>query len=367
MKLRYKILSGFLVLFFVAIGALAFVISRTDPCGPPPAVAAGTETMRAVMARCYGGPEVLTVEDVARPVPADDELLVRVRAAAVNPLDWHYLRGSPYLMRLSSGLRTPSDPSVGVDFAGVVESVGRDVTRFEPGDEVFGGRSGAFAQYLTIGEDRAVARKPPNVGFDQAAAIPIAALTALQALREKGRLEAGQSVLINGASGGVGTYAVQIAKAMGAEVAGVCSTRNVEMVRDLGADRVFDYTREDYTESGEIYDLIVDMVGNHSLSANRSVLKTDGIMVLVGGAKGNWIAPLINPVKAMIQQPFVEQELVTLLAVMNQEDLTTVADLMAEGKIESVIDTRYPLEKTAEAIRHSESRRARGKIIIGMD
>jgi NADPH:quinone reductase-like Zn-dependent oxidoreductase len=367
MKLRYKILNGFLVLVAVAIAVLALVISRTEPCGAPPAVAEGTQTMRAVMARCYGGPEVLTVEDVAKPVPGDDQLLVRIRAAAVNPLDWHYMRGSPYLMRLASGLGAPDDPTTGVDFAGVVEAVGKDVTRFAPGDEVFGGRSGAFAEYLTIGADRAVTKKPADVGFDEAAAIPIAAITALQAVRDKGRLQPGQKVLINGASGGVGTYAVQIAKAMGAEVAGVCSTRNVEMVRALGADRVFDYTQEDYTESGEIYDVIVDMVGNHSLSANRGVLKPDGIMVLVGGAKGDWIAPLINPLKATIQQPFVDQEMVTLLAIMNQEDLATLAELMAEGKLKSVIDTRYPLEETADAIRHSESRRARGKIIIVMD
>ena len=221
--------------------------------------------MKAIVSRCYGSPAVLRLENIAVPTPKDDEVLVRVRAASVNPLDWHYMRGTPYLVRTESGYGTPENPRLGVDFAGTVEAVGRNVKRFQPGDEVFGGKTGAFAEYVTIREGRAIAVKPTNVTFEQAASVPIAGLTALQALRDKGKIHAGQKVLINGASGGVGTFAVQIAKSYGAEVTGVCSTRNVELVRSLGADHVIDYTREDFTKDDQRYDLILDNVGNHTL------------------------------------------------------------------------------------------------------
>ncbi len=256
---------------------------------------------------------------------------------------------------------------MGVDFAGVVVEVGDEVTKFAVGDGVFGRRDGAFAEYVVVPEDRAIAAKPDNVDFDEAAAVPIAAVTALQALRDDGRLRAGEKVLINGASGGVGTYAVQIAKALGAEVHGVCSTRNIEMVRALGADHVFDYKNENYTESDNQYDLIIDMVGSQSLTANRRVLKPQGRMVLVGGPKGNWIAPLWPPLKALMLSPFIDQEIGMMLADISGEDLEYLADLMAQGKLTSRIDTHYALSDTAEALRYLETQRARGKVIITMD
>ncbi|MFQ6006823.1 MAG: NAD(P)-dependent alcohol dehydrogenase [Woeseia sp.] len=323
--------------------------------------------MKAIVYRCYGSPDVLEIEDIERPSPADNEVLVKVHAASINPLDWHYMRGSPYIMRLGSGLGTPKDSSLGVDFAGTVEAVGRNVKRFKPGDEVFGGRSGAFAEYLTIPDDRALVLKPASVTFEQAASAPIAAITALQALRDKGRLKSGQKVLINGASGGVGTFAVQIAKFFGAEVTGVCSTRNVEMVRSIGADHVFDYTREDYTESGQRYDLIIDNVGNHSLSANRRVLGPEGTLVIVGAPKGDWLRPFMRPIKAFLLSPFVGQEFVMILAHMDTEDLAFLGDLMQAGKLTPVIDRRYRLSEVPAAIRYSEQGHARGKIIIDLE
>ncbi len=367
MKLRYKFASGILIFLVVAFSALAVVLGHTAACGPAPAVSDITESMKAIVYRCYGSPDVLEFADIQKPTPANDEVLVKVRAASVNPLDWHYMRGSPYLMRLGTGLGAPDDTSMGVDFAGTVEAVGRDVTRFQPGDEVFGGRGGAFAEYVTIRETRALAPKPANMTFAQAASVPIAAITALQALRDKGKIEPGQKVLINGASGGVGTFAVQIAKAFGAEVTGVCSTRNVEMVQSIGADHVFDYTREDYTQSGQRFDIIVDMVGNHSLLANRRVLNAEGVYVIVGGPKGNWLGPLMRPVKAMMLSPFVGQEFVMLLAEMRQEDLKVLGELMQDGKVTPVIDRSYGLSEVPAAIRYSEEGHARGKIIIDLE
>ncbi|MGI9224873.1 MAG: NAD(P)-dependent alcohol dehydrogenase [Woeseiaceae bacterium] len=367
MKLRYKIINGFLAFLGVAIIALAITLSYTSDCTAPPGVVAGADTMKAVVSRCYGGPEALEYLDVEKPQPGPKDVIVRIEAAAVNPLDYHYMRGSPYLMRLASGIGSPNDSRMGVDFAGVVVEAGDEVTKFAVGDAVFGGRSGAFAEYLVIPEDRAIATKPDNVSFEEAAAIPIAAVTALQALRDSGRLQAGEKVLINGASGGVGTYTVQIAKALGAEVHGVCSTRNVEMVRALGADHVFDYKNENYTESDNEYDLIVDMVGNQSLTANRRVLKPNGRMVLVGGPKGNWVAPLGPPLKAMLLSKFIDQEIGVMLAKLTGDDLEYLAGLMADGRLTSRIDTRYPLSDTAEALRYLETRRARGKVIIAMN
>ena len=367
MKLRYKVTSGILIFLAVAISSLALVLSHTSACGPAPAVSGETELMKAIVYRCYGSPDVLEFEDVEKPTPADNEVLVKVHAASVNPLDWHYMRGSPYLMRLGTGLGAPKNSRLGVDFAGTVEAVGKNVTRFKPGDEVFGGRSGACAEYVIVPDDRALALKPSNVTFEQAASAPIAAITALQALRDKGQLKPGQKVLINGASGGVGTFAVQIAKSFGAEVTGVCSTRNVEMVRSIGADHVVDYTKEDYTESGQLYDLIIDNVGNHSLLANRRVLNPDGIFVIIGGPKGNWLAPLMNPIKALMLSPFVGQEFVMLLAKMDKDDLTILGNLMEAGKVTAVIDRRYRLSEVPAAIRYSEEGHARGKIVIDLE
>jgi len=367
MKLRSKVAVGILIFLGAALSSLALVLSHNSACGPAPAVSDKTELMKAIVYRCYGSPAVLKFEDVEKPTPADDEVLIKVVAASVNPLDWHYMRGSPYIMRLGTGLGAPNSTSMGVDFAGTIEAVGKNVKRFKPGDEVFGGRSGAFAEYVTVSEDQALVLKPANITFEQAASVPIAAVTALQALRDKGKIEPGHKVLINGASGGVGTFAVQIARSFGAEVTGVCSTRNVDMVRSIGAEHVFDYTKEDYTESGRQYDLIIDMVGNHSLSANRRALKPDGIFVIVGGEKGNWLGPLMGPIKALMLSPFVGQQFVMLLAELRKDDLAILGDLMQAGKLMPVIDGRYQLSEVPAAIRHSEDGHASGKIIIDLD
>ena len=355
-----------MIVVTVATISLALVLSHESDCVPAPAIADNAELMKAIVYRCYGSPDVLEFEDVAKPTPADGEVLVKVHAAAVNPLDWHYMRGSPYFVRLGSGLGAPKDSRIGVDFAGTVEAVGKDVRQFKPGDEVFGGRDGAFAEYVVVPEDRALVPKPSNVTFEQAASVPIAAVTALQALRDKGKIEPGQRVLINGASGGVGTFAVQIAKSFGAEVTGVCSTRNVEMVKSIGADHVIDYTKADYTESGKQFDLIIDNVGNHSLLANRRVLSPKGILVIIGGSSGNWLGPLMRPIKALMLSPFVGQEFVLILAQMRKDDLAILGDLMQDGKVTPVIDRRYRLSEVPAAMRYSEEGHARGKIIIDL-
>jgi len=367
MKLRYRIARGFFIFLAVAMVSLALVLSHNSACESAPVLEGQTQLMKAIVNRCYGSPDVLTFEDVEKPTPVDNEVLVKVHAASVNPLDWHYMRGSPYLMRLGTGIGAPKDSRMGVDFAGTVEAVGDKVTEFKPGDEVFGGRSGAFAEYVIIPDDRALVMKPANVTFEQAASVPIAAITALQALRDKGQLKSGQKVLINGASGGVGTFAVQIAKSFGAEVTGVCSTRNVEMVRSIGADHVFDYTKEDYTESDQVYDLIIDNVGNHSLSANRRVMAPDGILVILGGSKGNWLGPLMRPINAFMLSPFVSQEFILILAKMDREDLAILGDLMSDGKVTPVIDRSYELSEVPDAVRYSEEGHARGKILINVE
>ncbi len=367
MKLRYKILTGIAGILILGIGALAGVMSYTASCETPPAVEASAGTMRAVQARCYGGPELLTLENVAKPEPGPDEVLVRVRAAGVNPLDYHFMRGSPYMLRLMGGVGQPDDPRIGADFAGVVEAIGESVTLFDVGDAVFGRASGTFAEYVVMPESRGVVKKPENVSFEQAAGVAIAGITALQALEDKGQLKAGQDVLINGASGGVGTFAVQIAKAKGANVSGVCSTRNVAMVESIGADRVFDYKKESYLESDARFDLIVDMVGNNTPGKNVKMLNEGGKLVLVGGPKGNWIAPFKRPLQAMVAGWFVDEEITTLFASVSKENMQALADLMQDGKLVPVIDRTYSLAEVPDAIARSESGRARGKIIITME
>lgn len=366
MKLLYKIAGVTLIAVLVAFLALGLALSYDSACKPAPRLSDGAATVRAIVYRCYGSTDVLELAHIEKPVATEDEVLVRIHAASVNPLDWHYMRGSPYFMRLLSGIGAPSDTRFGVDFAGTVEAVGGDVTRFKPGDEVFGGAAGAFADYLLIREDRAVATIPASVSFEQAASVPIAAVTALQALRDEGRLQPGQKVLINGASGGVGTFAVQIAKSMGADVTGVCSTRNVDMVRSLGADHVIDYKRRTFTESEQKYDLIVDNVGNHSLSDLRGVMKPGGILIMVGGSSGNWLGPLARPIMALLMSPFVSQDFVMFVATLNQRDLVTLGYLMESGDVVPVIDRRYRLAEVPEAIRYSEEGHARGKIIIDL-
>lgn len=327
--------------------------------------------MKAMVYHDYGSPDVLRLEEIDKPVPNDNQLLVRVRAASVNPLDWHYMEGTPYVGRmLEFGLTKPRVTRLGVDYAGTVEAVGKNVTQFKPGDEVFGGKTGAFAEYVCVFADRAVALKPAKLTFEQAASAPIAALTALQALRDKGKVQPGQKVLINGASGGVGTFAVQIAKSFGADVTGVCSTRNVDMVRSIGADQVIDYTKEDFTTSGQRYDVILDNVGNHSLSECRRVLNPRGKYVLIGGGglnEGRWTGPLAHVIKALALSPFVSQAMGMMLAEFNQKDLTILGDLMQAGKVTPVIDRRYKLSELPEAIRYLEEGHARGKVVITVE
>ena len=364
MKLRYKLLNGFLAIVVLAAVSLAVVLSYDSPCEPPPTVADDATTMKAVRYYCYGSTDVLHYGDIEKPMPGDNEVLVKVHAAAVNPLDWHYMRGTPYFMRLMSGLGKPADSGLGVDFAGTVAVIGSKVTRFKPGDNVFGGGSGVYAEYVLVREDGARAIQPAGMTFEQGASVGVAGITALQALRDKGQLKPGQKVLINGASGGVGTFAVQIAKAMGAEVTGVCSTRNVGMVRSIGADHVIDYKSSDYTMGDERYDLIVDMVSNHSLRKIRKVLTPEGRLVMVGGATGNWFAALAGPLKALVYSKFVDQKFITLLAQLNSEDLAVIGDMIEKGTVTPIIDRRYPLSEIAAAIEYSEAGRARGKIIV---
>ena len=368
-KLRYKILGAIVVLLAAGVLTLALVMSHTAPCSAAPPLPAGATAMKGIMRRCYGAPNVvLKYEDVPKPAPADDEVLVKVHAASVNPLDWHYVEGTPYLVRIDGGFGKPQNPRLGVDFAGTVEAVGKSVRRFKPGDEVFGGKFGAFAQYLTVGEERAIALKPANVTFEQAAAVPIAALTALQALRDKGHVKAGQRVLINGASGGVGTFAVQIAKSYGAEVTGVCSTKNLGLVRSLGADHVIDYTREDFTRGGEHYDLIVDNVTTHSALDYRRVLSSNGTYVMVGSATiGYWFGWLEVPLEAWVLSPFMSQKFGMMLADLNKDDLAVLGELMQSGKVTPVIDRTYQLSEAAEAVGYVEKGHARGKVVLTVD
>ena len=368
MKLRYKILGAVAVVVALGVLSLALAMSHTSPCGPSPPLPAGATPMKAIVHRCYGSPDVIRLEDIPKPTPKDDEILVRVHAASVNPLDWHYLEGTPYLVRMDGGFGTPEDPRLGVDFSGTVEAVGKDVTRFKPGDEVFGGKFGALAQYVAVREARAVALKPANVSHEQAAAVAIAAITALQGLRDKGHLRAGQNVLVNGASGGVGTFAVQIASALGAEVTGVCSTANVALVRSLGADHVVDYTREDFTASAVRYDAILDTVGNHSFADLRRVLAPAGVVVLVGGpATGPWLGPLLRPVAAVLVSPFTDRKFVPLLAELDPADLAALNALVAAGRLTPVVDRRYNWSELPAAVRYVEGGHARGKVVVSVD
>jgi len=332
--------------------------------------AAPVNPMKAIVYCEYGVPN-LKFQEIEKPTPADDQVLVKIRAASVNPLDWHFIEGTPYVMRaMGVGLRKPKDTRLGVDFAGTVEAVGEKVTKFKPGDDVFGGRDGAFAEYVCVREARAVALKPANITFEQAASVPIAGVTALQGLRDKGKVQPGQRVLINGASGGVGTFAVQIAKSMGADVTGVCSTRNVDMVRSLGADHVIDYTKEDFIKSAQRYDVMYDTVGNRSLLECRRVLTPKGKAVMIGGGgpgDQGLIGPLVGPIKLLMLSPFVSQEMGTFLAELNQKDLTALADLMQSGKVTPVIDKRYKLSELPQAIEYLEQGHARGKVIIAVE
>lgn len=367
---RRKIALSVLGVVVVGIAALAYTLSHDSPCQPGPALAKGATTMRAIVRRCYGPPDVLALEEIEKPAPAHNQLLVRIHAASINPADWHFVRGEPYLLRMDAGIGAPKNPRVGIDFAGVVEAVGKDVTRFEPGDEVFGGSGGSLAEYIVIDEDANLTRKPANITFDEAAAVNVGALTSLQALRDGGGVKPGQKVLINGSSGGVGTYAVQLAKWLGAEVTAVCSTRNVELVRSLGADHVIDYTKEDFTQGAERYDVVMDNVVNRPILQIRRVLKPEGKYLIVGGGGPDvdpWIGAFKAAIKAMVISWFVDQDLRFFLSHWSAEDLGTIAGLLASGKVRSVIDRRYPLAEAGDAMRYLEGGRARGKVIITMN
>lgn len=321
---------------------------------------------------CDYGVNNLKLDQIEKPTPADDQLLVRVHAASLNPYDWHFVEGTPYVIRAlaGTGLRKPKDMRLGVDFAGTVEAVGKNVTEYKPGDEVFGGRDGAFAEYVCPRASRAVALKPPSVSFEQAASVNIAGITALQALRDKGKVQAGQKVLINGASGGVGTFAVQIAKSLGADVTGVCSTRNVDLVKSLGADHVIDYTKQDFTKGTERYDAMLDNVGNRSLSECRSILTPQGKYVLIGGGGASdqgFLGGLSKALWAVVFSKFVNQQMGMMMADANHNDLTILADMMQAGKLKPVIDRTYKLADAAEAIRYLEQGHARGKVVLTVD
>jgi NADPH:quinone reductase-like Zn-dependent oxidoreductase len=325
--------------------------------------------MKAITHCEYGGPEVLKLEEIEKPVPNDNQVLVKVRANSVNPLDLT-IRG-PLLLRPLFGLRKPKDTRLGVDYSGTVEAVGKNVTNFKPGDEVFGGKNGAIAEYVCALADRAVVLKPANTTFEQAAAVPVAAITALQGLRDKGKIQSGQKVLVNGASGGVGTFAVQIAKSFGAEVTGVCSTRNVDLVRSIGADHVIDYTKEDFTKTDERYDLIFDLVCNHSFAERRRVLTPTGICVMGGIGGAGWhdgiLGKILGELYALARSRFIAQKFITYIAAFNQKDMMTLADLMQSGKIKPVIDRTYKLSETADALRYLEQGHARGKVVITVE
>src|SRR3981081_3989683 len=361
--------TSFAILLLLFVGIILLVVAywrSTNDCDR--LSNAPTSPMKAIV-YCDYGLANLRLADVKKPTPTDDQILVKVRAASVNPYDWHFVEGTPKIMRMMGvGLRKPKDTRLGVDFAGTVEAVGKNVTQFKPGDDVFGGKGGAFAEYVCRRAEGAVALKPANITFEQAAAVNIAGITALQALRDKGKVQPGQKVLINGASGGVGTFAVQIAKSLGADVTGVCSTRNVDLVRSIGADHVIDYTKEDFTSGTQHYDLILDNVGTHSLLEYKRVLNPKGIYVMIGSTTiGNWFAFLATPIEAQILSPFVSQKFGMILAELNQKDLTVLADLMQAGKLTPVIDRRYKLNEVPAAIRYLEQGHARGKVVISVE
>ena len=322
--------------------------------------------MKAVVYEKYGSPDVLELQEIQKPIPRDNEVLIKIQAASVNPLDWHFMRGEPFLARLENGLLKPKNKMLGADVAGRVEAVGRNVRQFQPGDEVFGcifkSGLGGFAEYVCATEDKLVL-KPANLSFEAAAAVPIAALTALQGQRNTWEIQPGQKVLVNGAFGGVGSFAVQITKSFGAEVTGVCSTRNLDLVRSIGADKVIDYTQEDFTQNGQHYDLILDAVGNRSVSDYKRALSPNGNCVIIGFSSmallfqhvllGFWVSRKGGKRIGMMET-----------AHMDKNDLLFINELLETGKVIPVIDRCYPLSETAEAIRYLEAGHAQGKVVI---
>lgn len=370
MTLRRKIWTSILLLLLVAFAAAEYAFRYPPAPHPAPVPADPAKRMKAVVRYQYGSPDVLQIVEVEKPTPADNELLIKVHAASINPYEYHFVRGTPYLIHMFAGWRAPKNYRLGVDFAGTIVAVGKDVSHWKVGDAVYGGADGALAEYVNLREDDpSLAAAPSNMNFEQAASVPIAGLTALQALRDKGHVHAGEKVLVNGASGGVGTFAVQIAKSYGAEVTGVCSTRNLELVRSLGADHVIDYTKEDFTQAGQHYDLIIDNVGSHSLLQYRHALTPTGTLVIVGGTAGDlWLGALDGPVRAFFLKPFVSQKFVLLLADVNKKsDLDFLRELMESGKMTPAIDRHFPLAQIQDAMRYIETGHARGKVVIDID
>jgi len=368
MKIKRVLKWSFLVILIVVV-AWVFIGYWTSTNDCDRITATPTNLMKAILS-CEYGVENLQLRDIEKPTPADNEVLVNVRAAAINPVDGHMIRGA-WLMRPMSGLRKPKNTRFGTDVAGVVEAVGKNVTEFKPGDEVFGAKNGAVAEYVCAKADRLVVLKPSNITFEQAGSVAVAGLTALQGLRDKGHIQAGQKVLINGASGGVGTFAVQIAKAFGADVTAVCSTRNVDLVKSIGADRVIDYTKEDFTKTDQCYDMLYDLVGNHGFSERRKILKPNGICVLAGvGGAGfhpeSWGRVIGNFWNAFLSN-FSKEKFVFYIAKLTKDDLTVLRDLMQSGKVSPVIDRTYKINETQAALRYLEEGHARGKVVITIE
>ena len=368
MQIKRFLKWSFLLILVVLIGWLfiAYWISTND-CNRN--AATPRNPMKAIV-NCEYGVGNLQLRDLEKPSPNDNEVLVRVRAASINPVDGHLIRGA-WPMRPMTGMRKPKNTRFGTDFSGVVEAIGKNVTNFKPGDEVFGAKNGAVADYICVKADRAIVMKPVNITFEQAGSVGIAGVTALQGLRDKGHIQAGQKVLINGASGGVGTFAVQIAKAFGAEVTGVCSTRNVDLVRSIGVDHVIDYTKEDFTRTDQRYDMIYDLVGNHSFSERRQILTTNGICVLAGiGGAGfhpeSW-GRILGNFKTAFQSKFTSQKFVTYIAKLTKDDLNVLRDFMQAGKLSPVIDRTYKISETQAAVRYLEEGHARGKVVINLE
>jgi NADPH:quinone reductase-like Zn-dependent oxidoreductase len=355
------------LLMLLALAAWLFIAywTSTNDCERYNAVP--TKPIKAIV-YCKYGLANLKLKDIEKPAPTDNEVLVRIHASSVNPADMICKGGA----RIVTGLRKPTITRLGTDFAGTVEAVGKDVTKFKPGDEVFGGKTGAFAEYVCVREDRGIALKPANITFEQAGSVGIAGITALQGLRDKGKIQSGQKVLVNGASGGVGTFAVQIAKSYGAEVTGVCSTRNLEMVRSIGADHTIDYTKEDFTKTDQRYDVLFDNIQNHSFSERRAILNPDGICIMAGvggsGASGGQIlGVLAGELNAYFCSRFTNQKFVAFLAQFSQKDLNVLADLMHSGKVTPVIDRTYKLSDVPDAFRYLEQGHARGKVVIATE
>ena len=369
MKLLKRIFkwTGVFILTAVLLGGVYLFIAycrSTNDCDRN--AAAPTDPMKAIRKCEYG---VVTLREVEKPSPTDNQVLIKVRAASVNAADGHLLRGF-LAMRPFSGMRKPKDTRFGIDCAGTVEAVGRNVTQFKPGDEVFGAANGSIAEYVCASE-RTVVTKPGSIMFEQAGSVAVAGLTALQGLRDQGNIQPGQKVLVNGASGGVGTFAVQIAKAFGAEVTAVCSSRNLEQARSIGADHVIDYTKEDFTKADQRYDMIFDNVGNHSIAERRRVLTPNGICVLAGMGsagkhEGQW-ARLGGNLKTVLVSPFISQKFKMFIAKTLQADLNVLRDLMQQGKLIPVIDRQYSMIETAEALRYLEDGHARGKVVITIE